>query len=93
MSVSEKLIFRVLIDGLLFDGAALRYFDREALLRMLPMKGAMTFASGSTSPWTLPRCAGSWVSVAEALLAVAQDVRIVPLVVVVRVSAVVSQRL
>ena len=34
-----------------------------------------------------------WVSVAEALLAVAQDVRNVPLVVVVRVSAVVSQRL
>ena len=56
--MSEKLTFRVLIDGLLFDGAALRYFDREALLRMLPMKGAMTFASGSTSPGTLPRTAG-----------------------------------
>ena len=85
MSVSEKLIFRVLIDGLLFDGAALRYFDREALLRMLPMKGAITFASGSTSPGTLPRTA--WMSAAGSMAVVTLGVRFVPLVDVVRVCA------
>ena len=56
--VSEELGFKLYTDTLLSDGAALCPFAREALLLALPMKGALTFASRSTSPWTLPRAAG-----------------------------------
>ena len=92
---SEEHVFKVFIDAMLVDGADHRVFGREVLQFVLPMDAAVTFASGSTRvDEPLDVASVRWVSVAEALLAVAQDVRIVPqLVVVVRVSAVISQRL
>ena len=48
----------MVIDALLLDGADRRVLGRQVLLSSLPMKAAMTFASWSTSPCTLPRGAG-----------------------------------
>ena len=55
---SEEHVFKVFIDAMLVDGADHRVFGREVLQFVLPMDAAVTFASGSTSPWTLPRCDG-----------------------------------
>ena len=55
---SEEHVFKVFIDAMLVDGADHRVFGREVLQFVLPMDAAVTFASGSTSHWTLPRCDG-----------------------------------
>ena len=52
---SEEHVFKVFIDDMLVDGAEHRVFGREVLQFVLTMKAAVTFAPGSTSPWTLPR--------------------------------------
>ena len=54
----EELAFKVYIDVLLSDGADRRVLGRQILLSSLPMNAALTFASWSTSPCTLPRGAG-----------------------------------
>ena len=54
----EELGFEVDIDALLADGADRHVLGAELYFRALLMKAAVTFASWSTSPSTLPRQSG-----------------------------------
>ena len=92
----EELGYKVDNDTLLFDAADRAVLGRQVFQLSVPIKAALTFASGSTSLCTLPRALGVRVDVRGRGLTCggsAQGLRVVPLVLVVRVSAGVSARL